>query len=220
MNEMKKYIGNVVIFYGISLLFCILTVLTLISCDIKRDPNQRTYESSYSSNSTATSSSQDRAYVSNSLNTGTPPYSSEEPSIEDNPYYSNSLSTGASPYNSYGKSTSEESEISVSTSASSNCDVVVIIKSNGRIARNAYIKAGSSYTFYVPNGTYQVFFYGGKGWNPNKSMPNGLKGGFVANESYSKDSPVSLDYQGLTYELIPQSNGNFSTQQSSVSEIF
>ena len=51
-------------------------------------------------------------------------------------------------------------------------------------------------------------------------MPNGENGGFVANESYSKDSPVTLDYQILTYELIPQRNGNFSTQQSNASEVF
>lgn len=189
-------------------------------CDSKKNPNQRTYESSYRSSSTATESSQERAYVDNSLNTGNSPYKSREPSVEENPYYNNSLSTGSSPYTSYGVSATDESQISVSTSASSNCDVVVIIKSDGEIARNAYIKAGGSYTFYIPNGRYQVFFYGGKGWNPNKSMPGGLIGGFVANESYSKDSPVSLEYQGLTYELIPQPNGNFSTQQSSANEIF
>ena len=189
-------------------------------CDSKKNPNQRTYESSYSSSSTATESPQERAYVDNSLKTGNSPYKSREPSVEENPYYNNSLSTGSSPYSSYGVSATDESQISVSTSASSNCDVVVIIKSDGEIARNAYIRAGGSYTFYIPNGRYQVFFYGGKGWNPNKSMPGGLIGGFVANESYSKDSPVSLEYQGLTYELIPQPDGNFSTQQSSASEIF
>ncbi len=85
---------------------------------------------------------------------------------------------------------------------------------------NAYIEAGDSYTFNLPNGYYQVFFYGGKGWNPNKTMPNGIEGGFVANESYSKDNPVSLEYQGLEYELIPQLNGNFTTKQSSAIEIF
>ena len=42
----------------------------------------------------------------------------------------------------------------------------------------------------------------------------------VANESFSKDSQVTLDYQGLNYELIPQQNGNFSTMQSSENEIF
>lgn len=197
-----------------------LIAIFMTGCDSKKNPNQRTYESSYSSSSTATESPQERAYVDNSLNTGNSPYKSSGPSVEDNPYYDNSLSTGSSPYTSYGRSASNESKISVSTSASSNCDVVVIIKSGGEIARNAYIRAGGSFTFDVPNGTYQVFFYGGKGWNPNKSMPGGLKGGFVANESYSKDSPVSLEYEGLTYELIPQPNGNFNTQQSSATEIF
>ena len=189
-------------------------------CDSRKNPNHRTYESSYSSRSTATELPQERAYVENSLNTGSKPYEREEPSVENDPYYNNSLKTGVSPYTSNGRSTTDESQISVTTSATSNCDVVVIIKSRNQISRNAYIKAGDSYTFYVPNGTYQVFFYGGKGWNPNKTMPHGLEGGFVANESYSKDSPVSLNYEGLTYELILQPNGNFSTQQSSASEIF
>lgn len=203
--------------------FVCLSVVVLfvaIGCDSRKNPNQRTYESSYNSSSTATESPYENEYVNNSLNTGNSPYDNEEVTVEDNPYYNNSLATGSSPYSDNGLTTGGESQISVSTSASSNCDVVVIVKQGGVIARNAYIKAGGSYIFYVPNGRYQVFFYGGKGWNPNKVMPNGLKGGFVANESYSKDSPVTLEYQGLTYELIPQLNGNFSTQQSSSNEIF
>ena len=199
---------------------CVFSISLIVGCDSNMNPNKRTYESSYNSASTATESSQDQSYVNNSLNTGSKPYAEKEPSVEDNPYYNNSLNTGASPYSSHGVSATDESQISVSTSANSNCDVVVIIKRGGEIARNAYINAGGSHTFNIPNGTYQVFFYGGKGWNPNKVMPNGLKGGFVANESYSKDSPVTLNYQELTYELIPQSNGNFNTQQSSASEIF
>lgn len=206
------------------LFWFIVVVVVVIMCnnnsDKKKDPEKRTYESGYNSSSTATGTDDDKTYIDNSLNTGNSPYQETQTSIENNPYYNNSLSTGTSPYTSYGLSAADESQISVSTYYDSNCDVVVIIKSGGNIARNAYIRAGGSHTFYLPNGTYQVFFYGGKGWNPNKSMPNGLKGGFVANESYSKDSPVSLEYQGLTYELIPQPNGNFSTKQSSASEIF
>lgn len=198
---------------------CMLTIF-LSGCDSRKNPNHRTYENSYSSNLTATASPQEREYVDNSLQTGNPPYNSSSKSVEEDPHYHNSLSTGLSPYASNGVSASDESQISVKTSSNSNCDVVVIVKRNGSIAANAYIQAGGSYTFYLPNGTYQVFFYGGKGWNPNKVMPNGLKGGFVANESYSKDSPVRLEYQGLDYELIPQPNGNFTTQQSSASEIF
>ena len=209
-NSYSKYIA----------LSSLLILSLTIGCDSKKNPNQRTYESSYSSGSTTTRTQEERAYVNNSLNTGNTPYEKPVERIEDNPYYNNSLGTGSSPYENYGESAYDESQISVTTSSNSNCDVVVIIKSQGGIARNAYIKAGGSYTFYLPNGRYQVFFYGGKGWNPNKSMPGGLTGGFVANESYSKDSPVNLNYEGLTYELIPQPNGNFSTQQSSASEIF
>ena len=129
------------------------------------------------------------------------------------------MQTGAVPYDNaslYGCS----STITVSTSVNSECDVVVIIKHNGNIVRNAYILAGDSYEFSIPNGTYQVFFYGGRGWNPNKKMAGGNTGGFVANESFSKDSQVTLDYQGLNYELIPQQNGNFSTMQSCENEVF
>ena len=195
-------------------------IIIIVSNNQKKDPEKRTYESSYNSTSTATDTKQDRSYVGNSLSTGSSPYESEKPSVEDDPYYNNSLRTGSSPYTNYSSSVENESAICVRTSSNSNCDVVVIVKSGGAIARNAYIKAGDSYTFYLSNGTYQVFFYGGKGWNPNKSMPNGLQGGFVANESYSKDYPVSLEYQSLTYELIPQPNGNFTTAQSSADEMF
>ena len=45
-------------------------------------------------------------------------------------------------------------------------------------------------------------------------------GGFVESESFQKDSIVELDDQELTYSLILTQNGNFSTQQSSKSEMF
>lgn len=207
---------------AISLTLSVAICLLCTSCDSKKNPERRTYESSYNSNSTATDNSSDDSYVNNTLSTGSNPYNedSNKNDVENNPYISNSLSTGSLAYSNESSYYGSDSKISITTSSSSNCDVVVILKSNGRIVRNAYIKAGGSYSFSIPNGRYQVFFYGGRGWNPNKTMANGQTGGFVANESYSKDSPVSLNYQELTYELIPQANGNFSTQQSSSSEIF
>ena len=173
-------------------------ILALDSCNgssSKPNPENRNYETGYSSRSTVTES------------------------VEDDPYIDNSLSTGSQPYQCRNYR-GDESSIEVRTSSTSECDVVVIVKSSNTMVRNAYIKAGDSYKFDLPNGTYQVFFYGGRGWNPDKTMPNGQDGGFVSNESYSKDEPVSLNYQGLEYELIPQQNGNFSTEQSSAAEIF
>ena len=65
----------------------------------------------------------------------------------------------------------------------------------------------------------KYFFYGGKGWDPTKDM-NGYQGGFVYQETFSKDDPIDLDGQRLEYELILQQNGNFQTKGSSENEVF
>lgn len=140
----------------------------------------------------------------------------------------NSLSTGSTPYSyCYGSSNYCNdygcSQIKVITGGSG--DVLVTIKNyNGKVVRHGYIKGGYSYTFYVPDGNYQVFFYSGTGWNPNKEMPSSscsnLKGGFVSNESVTKDNYINLYSQIMTYELILQQQGNFSTKPSSKNEAF
>ncbi|ATN06650.1 hypothetical protein HX017_06700 [Myroides marinus] len=138
-----------------------------------------------------------------------------------NKYISNSLNTGATPYARYygGNSSCNDygcSQIKVRTS---NSDVLVTIKKNDKVVRHAFIQAGDSYTFSFPNGTYQAFFYYGKGWNPEKEMKNGeLKGGFIANEDFGKDDPQYLSNNVLEYELIMQQNGNFSTRPSNPEE--
>ena len=138
---------------------------------------------------------------------------------EESPYINNQLSTGDTPYPCTGIS-GRQSQIEVKTGGGSESDVIVIIKRDNIIVRNAYIVSGDSYTFNLPNGSYQVFFYGGKGWNPEKNMPSGVSGGFVANESFSKDEPITLKHQSLVYELILQRDGNFSMEPSSADEMF
>ena len=142
-----------------------------------------------------------------------------------NKYINNSLQTGATPYRKYygGNSSCNDwgcSEIKVRTPY--NSDVLVTIKSNDRVVRHAYIRANSSYTFQMPNGTYQPFFYYGKGWNPEKEMKRAndtpILGGFISGESFGKDSPQRLNNNILEYELILQSNGNFSTTPSNSME--
>ena len=138
-----------------------------------------------------------------------------------NRYINNSLSTGATPYAEFygGNSSCFDngcSQIKVSTS---NSDVLVTIKRNDRVVSHAFINASDSYTFSFPNGTYQPFFYYGKGWNPDKEMKNGeLRGGFISNENFGKDEPQSLHNNILQYELILQENGNFSTRPSNPDE--
>lgn len=140
-----------------------------------------------------------------------------------NRYIDNSLRTGSTPYSKYyGENSSCSdygcSQIKVRTS---NSDVLVTIKKNDRVVRHAFIQAGDSYTFSFPNGTYQAFFYYGKGWNPEKEMKGGeIKGGFITNEDFGKDEPQSLYNNVLEYELILQQNGNFSTRPSNPEEAF
>jgi hypothetical protein len=92
------------------------------------------------------------------------------------------------------------------------------------VVRHAYINANSTFTFQIPNGTYQPFFYYGNGWNPEKKVESStcqnLKGGFIEGEVFGKDIPQSLNNNVLTYELILQQSGNFSSKPSSSMEAF
>jgi hypothetical protein len=148
----------------------------------------------------------------------------QEKAIYDK-YIDNSLSTGSTPYSyCFGRNSSCSdwgcSQIKVRTPY--NSDVLVTIKKGEKVVRHAFIKGGSSYTFELPNGTYQPFFYYGKGWNPEKVMKQTdcgtLKGGFITNEDFGKDSPQTLSNNVLEYELILQQSGNFSTRPSNANE--
>lgn len=144
----------------------------------------------------------------------------EEKELYDR-FINNSLTTGATPYSKYyGRNASCNdnncSQIKITTS---NSDVLVTIKKKDKVIRHAFIKAGDSYTFSFPNGTYQAFFYYGKGWNPDKPMKKGeITGGFISNEDFGKDEPQFLFNNILRYELILQKNGNFSTEPSNSEE--
>lgn len=110
--------------------------------------------------------------------------------------------------------------------ADRNYDVLVTIKENdsfGDIVRHFYVQAGNSKTVEMSNGRYQPFFTYGKGWddvatNPIKGCT--VKGWFVEQLSPSKDDPVSLYSQSLTYTLQVQVGGNFQTLPSSNAEAF
>lgn len=150
----------------------------------------------------------------------------EELSDEDKQYLDNSLNTGAAPYSQYyGKNyrCPYDQCSGIRVTAPQESDIVVIIKQNnqnGKVVAHGYIRSGATYQFDIPDGTYQTFFYYGEGWNPNKIMKGGVKGGFVKDEIFSKDNPQEI-YSGiLTYVLQLQRDGNFQTKGSSLNEAF
>lgn len=146
-------------------------------------------------------------------------------------YSNNSLYNGATPYSyCYGNNpdcypSSGYAECSsVKVIAPYNSDVLVFIKKNNQPYAHAYIKAGKSYKLKLNDGTYQPFFYYGKGWNPEKYMKSAncgtIRGGFVSGEVFGKDLPQEIIGGHLTYTLQLTANGNFSTKSSNKEEAF
>tara|TARA_B110000503_G_C7062745_1_gene377397 strand:+ start:211 stop:681 length:471 start_codon:yes stop_codon:yes gene_type:complete len=112
------------------------------------------------------------------------------------------------------------SDIEVITSSSS--PVVAIVKKNGKVIKHAYIEKNSSYTFEIPDGRYQVYFYYGEYWDASKKMQSdecsSLYGGFTKNERVTKDDPIVLKGQIMSYTLRSITGGNFSPKSSDLSE--
>ena len=100
--------------------------------------------------------------------------------------------------------------------------VVAIVKQYGKVKKHAYISAGSSYTFELLDGTYQVYFYYGENWNSNKVMSsnecNYIRGGFETGEFVSKDDPITLNGQVMEYTLKRMTVGNFTPKSSNLRE--
>ncbi len=136
------------------------------------------------------------------------------------------MNTGDLPYKyCYGKGYECISNCSkITIKVNGDADVIVIIKKDGQVYSHIFIEKGNSYSFSVPTGNYQPFFYSGTGWDSNKFINNvecgELFGGFQNDESIGKDDVQYLNKNILTYELIPQRNGNFNTKASTKNEMF
>lgn len=140
-------------------------------------------------------------------------------------YGNNVLEHGSLPYkNFYGENQKPKKRANsdIEVTAPVAFDMVAIVRlgsDSGKVVSHAFIQADSTHTFRVENGKYQLFFYIGKGWKPTKKMENGVEGGFVKNETFSKDDPVSLSNEVITYQLsMRQKNRKFKT--SSRREVF
>lgn len=186
--------------------FVLLGIMGLLSCDNKTDETSE--DGNSITNITEIGDSDTKDDISDS-------------EMENSKYINNSLSTGATPYAKYYGSNKkcEYGDCSQIKVVTSDSDVLVTIKKDEKVVSHAYIGKNDNYTFSVPNGRYQVFFYYGRGWDPEKPMKNGeMKGGFVADEAFQKDEPLDLNNNKLEYKLVLQQNGNFKTQSSDSSE--
>ena len=200
MNTLGKGCGlGCLIFVLIYLSFGVLVLIERDN-DVKSSPSsiQKRKEKSFQSELTE----EDKQYLDNSLSTGETPYSQ---------YYGNNYKC---PYDQCS---------GINVTAPQGSDIVVIIKrgsQKGKVVAHGYIRSGASYQFDLPDGTYQTFFYYGRGWSPNKVMKDGIKGGFLQDEIFSKDNPQKIIRGVLSYILQLQRNGNFQTKESNAAEAF
>jgi hypothetical protein len=200
MNTLGKGCGlGCLIFVLIYLSFGVLVLIERDN-DVKSSPSsiQKRKEKSFQSELTE----EDKQYLDNSLSTGETPYSQ---------YYGNNYKC---PYDQCS---------GINVTAPQGSDIVVIIKrgsQKGKVVAHGYIRSGASYQFDLPDGTYQTFFYYGRGWSPNKVMKDGIKGGFLQDEIFSKDNPQKIFRGVLSYILQLQRNGNFQTKESNAAEAF
>lgn len=86
-------------------------------------------------------------------------------------YADNNMPTGYTPYANSPLDGNNNSKITVKNDTTAHTDAIVFVKRAGRIVRNTYIAAGDTVAIYVPNGTYTVLIYEGKGWHPTNKCP-------------------------------------------------
>lgn len=205
---------------GCLVIIALIGIIALVvnTCDGNKEINNNVQEKPQSEQTSKPAYKQQSSTIDYSVK--------EELSDEDKQYLDNSLNTGATPYSQYyGKNYKcpYDQCSGIRVTAPQESDIVVIIKhnnQNGKVVAHGYIRSGATYQFDIPDGTYQTFFYYGEGWNPNKIMKGGVKGGFVKDEIFSKDNPQEI-YSGiLTYVLQLQRDGNFQTKGSSPDETF
>lgn len=217
---------------SIILLCCIVGLIIFFAIGYKGTPHQSPTESPVEdSYNDVDSVAPDTTYISygDADTTGTTEYSSPMPpsdnvtqkeETEDDKYADYHLKTGAKPYTTeYGKGKTGDNYLDFRTSGAWDYIVIVRKASNNRVVNHVYIRGGQSARLYLPDGTYTIYFYSGRGWNPHKQKGN-VVGGFVSNESTQKDENVSLYDQYGEYTLYPVQNGNLTLDYADDSETF
>lgn len=137
----------------------------------------------------------------------------------DSEFKYNSLSTGAKPYKDFfGRERTGRNYFKFKTSGSGDFIVIVKRHYDDTYINHIYIQGGDNAYLYVPDGTFDVYFYSGEGWNPYKGVGQ-FTGGFV-NGDMQKDGPVELASAYMEYTLYPVKYGNLRLQGADMNEVF
>jgi hypothetical protein len=141
-------------------------------------------------------------------------------------YINNQLNNGSQPFAAcFGRNVSCSDYIcsSINVITPSSSDVLVTLKKNSKVYRHVYIQKGKRGKVDVPNGSYQVFFSYGSGWDPDKKSPIkncSKRGWFVKDNGVSKDETKYYESTEVTITLQLTEYGNFEALPSNIDEAF
>jgi len=134
-------------------------------------------------------------------------------------YHNNKLENGSKPYQYYfGNSITGSNYLGFLTKGERDC-IVIVKNMDGKYYNHVYICGDNSARVYLPNGMYNVYFYFGIGWNPDKKKGE-LTGGFEEKESQQRNDSVLLQNQNYVYELYPVTYGNLSLDNATTIDMF
>ena len=211
-------------------ILCVLGV-TVFGIQKSKDSNSLLSNSSAPKTTDNCEDSTESYHNTVSYNTGTQDHNQEYDPDEE--YRNNSLKTGVKPYESYfGKAQTGQNYIDFKTSGANDYIAIVKRHRDNKYINHLYIKGGESARLYVPDGNFDVYFYSGKGWNPNKEVGH-FTGGFVEGGIMQKDEPIQLMTETITmddgriqlrtaymeYTLYPIPNGNLILRSADIDNV-
>jgi len=102
-------------------------------------------------------------------------------------------------------------------------DYLIVIKDrNDRTVNHGYVRAGSTGSFDIDNGSYKTYFITGIGWNAAKPVPcqscGELYGYFNSSVNVTKSDLEYLSNNILTYTMTLTQFGNFDPKGSNLEE--
>lgn len=143
-----------------------------------------------------------------------------------------SFNTGANPYYAYFGHGEYDSENNfyLKVKAPSDSDIVfnLIDNRNSKIVRSVYIKKSEEFSIeWIKSGKYDYSYISGLDWWAELEINNGIKGGFIRNQSFHKNrfNEDQLEYEegytgGYEITLTAVINGNLDTREVNQSTFF
>ena len=112
------------------------------------------------------------------------------------------MEIGATPYPQMSRIDPYATAPLVVTVSDDEWNYVVFLLQDGKPITNFYLHSLAKHTVYVRPGRYQLVTLRGRGWDPEKKMPNGFKGGFDRVNWWLIESDLIVPEAGHQFSMV------------------